>query len=112
RSRELVQKAAADLPALLVTEESRQLAAEIEGSLGACASGQAELERLTGMGDADGATKLLTERLAPQYQALAKSSQRLIEIDDGLVENDRRKVDNEAFASRWILMSQLLAGAI
>jgi len=51
-----------------VTEEDRQPLADIDGALAVWAPAYAELERMAGSGDAENATKLLVERITPQYQ--------------------------------------------
>jgi len=106
------QKAVAGLRALPLSEDDTQSVADMDSVLGAWASAYTELDRLAGAGEADGATKLLGERITPLYHALGANTQRLIEAENRVMESQSRAAEDEASASRWVLIAHLFAGAI
>jgi methyl-accepting chemotaxis protein len=112
RGQDHLQKAVAGLRPLLLSEADTQSTVEMDNTLAAWTSASSELERLAGAGDADAATKLLAERIAPLYQALGASSQRLIDAETRSMESQSRTADDEASTSRWILIGQVFAGVI
>jgi methyl-accepting chemotaxis protein/methyl-accepting chemotaxis protein-1 (serine sensor receptor) len=104
------RKALAEITPLLITDEARQLASHMEAGFALWLSAYPELERLADAGDSDGAAKLLTEKLKPQYVALGEDCAKLVEIDNRLLTADRESAAGHASLIRWIMLLLLAVG--
>lgn len=106
------RKALGEITPLLVTEEGKQLASNMEAGMALWLSAYAELERLVDTGDTDGATKLLLSKIKPQYVALGQGCAQLIEIQNGLIKVDSDAAAAQVSTSRWIMLLLLALGAV
>src|SRR5260221_13724688 len=74
---------------LLVTEEGKQLAGQLESELAAWRSVFAEIHQLAAAGNPDAARKTALEKALPIYESAAKDAQRIQEINKGWREKAR-----------------------
>jgi methyl-accepting chemotaxis protein/methyl-accepting chemotaxis protein-1 (serine sensor receptor) len=110
-SSEKFRKALAEVAPLLVTEEGKQLVSHMEAGFALWVQIYPELEQLLDAGNIDGATKVLSEKLKPQYVALGNDSKKLIEVNDKLIEDERLSARDHIASSRWIMFLLLALGA-
>ncbi len=96
----------AELRPLLVTEEGKRVAEQLESSLASWRSGTADLERLAQSGDGDGAARAAINNI-PIYQAAQRATARLTELQNGLVEQDKQAAADLDVTYRWGLLGVL-----
>jgi len=111
QSRATLQKALTELRTLFVTERGRQLTAQIESGVATWLSGYAELDRLAGAGDLDGATRVLSEKIMPQYQGVGEFSKELVELEDQVLQNDRAAAQEQYATSKWLMFLMFGVGS-
>lgn len=90
-----------DLRPLLVTEEAKQLANQLDSSLAAWRAAFADIEKLTAAGHPDEASRVAVNQGLPIYLAVGKDTQRLQEIHAGLIQKDRQAAAGTISLSRW-----------
>ena len=78
-----------ELRPLLVTEEGRRLADQLEAGLPQWRAAFAEIEGLTAGGDCDSAVRIAVDKGVPIYEAVGREAGRLREINNGILEKDR-----------------------
>jgi methyl-accepting chemotaxis protein/methyl-accepting chemotaxis protein-1 (serine sensor receptor) len=106
----------AELRPLLVTEEGKRVGEQLESSLASWRSGMDGIERLAQSGDGDGALRAAINNV-PIYQAAQRAAARLVELQDGLVEQDQQAAADLDVTYRWGLIGVLglalaISGAI
>jgi methyl-accepting chemotaxis protein/methyl-accepting chemotaxis protein-1 (serine sensor receptor) len=104
------QKALTEITPLLGTEDGKQLASHMDAGFALWLSAYAELERLADAGDSDGAAKVLSEKIKPQYIALGEDCTKRIEIDDRLAKADTEAARENVASSRWIMLLLVALG--
>jgi methyl-accepting chemotaxis protein len=97
----------AEVRSMLVTEEGRQLAAQLETELAEWRSAFAEISRLDESGNPDAALKVAVEKSTPIYEAAGKAVQRLQEIQTELLASGRAAAANTESTSRWIALTMI-----
>ena len=112
RNRDEMEKSLSTIQPLLTTEEGKRVAAEIERSVVVWAPLYGEMERLAGSGDAAGAAKILGERAAPVFQTLSDQCARLVEINERLLETERRDAAAQVAFAHWLLVLNVIFGAV
>jgi methyl-accepting chemotaxis protein/methyl-accepting chemotaxis protein-1 (serine sensor receptor) len=110
-SSERFHKALAEVEPLLITEEGKQVTSHMESVFDLWQSAYSELERLLDAGDADGGTRLLTDKIRPYYINLGEDSQKLVEVNNKLIEQERIAATDRVASSRWILFLLVALGA-
>jgi methyl-accepting chemotaxis protein len=90
---------------MLVTEEGKQLAGQLESELAQWRSVFAEVHQLAASGNPDAALKLALEKAVPIYESAGKDSLRIQDINKGLLEKDRLAAADLNGTSRWIALS-------
>jgi methyl-accepting chemotaxis protein len=105
------QRALAEIKPLLVTERGKQLAAELENTMGAWLPAYADLKRMTDAGNPDGATALLAERILPPYMALGNLSTDLAKACNDVLERDRHDAEETFSAGRLLMLLLAVLGA-
>jgi methyl-accepting chemotaxis protein len=98
-------KSLAEIRPMLVTEEGRQSADQLESNLAAWRPIFAEICQLAASGNPDAALKLAVEKTVPIYQSASKAAQRILEIQIGLLEKDRVATADLNSASHWIALT-------
>jgi methyl-accepting chemotaxis protein/methyl-accepting chemotaxis protein-1 (serine sensor receptor) len=104
------QQALAEMRPLLVTEAGKQVASRMEASAGLWLTAIADVKRLAQSGDADGAVKLLNERITALCQSTGKDVEELTRLSDGVLQQQRKDADGEFATARWIMLLLLVAG--
>ena len=74
---------------LLVTEEGRRMADQLETGLPQWRAAFAEIEGFTAGGDCDSAVRIAVDKGVPIYEAVGREAERLREINNGILEKDR-----------------------
>jgi len=87
---------------LLVTKEAKQLTGELESDLTTWCSVFTEIQQLASSGNPDAALKLALEKAMPIYESAGKASQRVQEIQRGLLEKDSLAAADMNATGRWI----------
>jgi methyl-accepting chemotaxis protein len=111
-SAERFRSALAEIGPLLITEDGKQIAFRLATASAAWFSVNSEIERLLETGDADGAAKMLAEKVRPQYLALAEDCDRLIEYNSNVLQVEREAARDQVSNSRWIMALLMAFGAV
>ena len=74
---------------LLVTDEGRRMAEQLEMGLPQWRAAFAEMQGLTASGDCDSAVRIAVDKGVPIYEAVGRQAERLREINNGILEKDR-----------------------
>jgi methyl-accepting chemotaxis protein len=93
--------ALSQLQPLLVTEEAKRSANQLEDALASWRSAFSQIEQLTASGNADAALKIAVEKGVPIYEAAGRDSQRVQEMQTGLLEKDSQAAADISSTSRW-----------
>jgi methyl-accepting chemotaxis protein len=112
RAKQLFESAAgiwstsiSELRPLLVTDEGKQLAAQLDTDLASWRTVFGEIEQLSGAGNAEAAAKVGLEKGVPIYESAGKGSQRVNEIHKQQLENSRQAAADTKSMSRWIALA-------
>jgi methyl-accepting chemotaxis protein len=103
------QRALAEIRPLVVTDRAKELMADMETRLAAWLTAYGDLHRLTDGGDADGASRLLTDRITAHYVAIGRDAQELVKTCNDLMKEDKSTAADDLATTRWF-MSLLIAG--
>jgi methyl-accepting chemotaxis protein len=90
-----------DLRPLLITEEGKQIVNQLDISLSEWRTAFAEIEQLAASGNPDEAARIAVVKGLPIYNAAGKGTQRLQEIQVGLVKADSDAAADVSSLSRW-----------
>ena len=105
-----------ELRPLLITEEGKELTDRSEAGLHSWRAIFGEVEQVSASGNPEAALKIFMERGIPLYEAIAKDTQRLQELQRQLLEADRRAAADTNNLSRWIAIAlvglSLIRGAV
>jgi methyl-accepting chemotaxis protein len=107
-SSETFRKALAEIGPMLVTPEGKQVFSRIEADYALWLQNYSGLEPLLDAGNVEAGTKLLVEKLRTQYLAIGEDCDKLVEINNKLVEEDRQSARDQVASTRWIMF--LLVG--
>jgi methyl-accepting chemotaxis protein/methyl-accepting chemotaxis protein-1 (serine sensor receptor) len=103
-SSESFRKALADFKPLISTVEGGRLVAHMETSFAAWLTAYAEMARLADSGDADGAARVLGEKVKPQWFAIGEDCKNLLAVQNRLVDQDVQAANQDVSTSRWIML--------
>ena len=104
------QAAAAEVQPLLSTEEGRRLLEDLNSRLSQWIPAFGDLTRLVDAGDPDGAVKLLSARITPDYQAVNEDRRRLLVLISQALDSDKQTVHDQYAGARWMLVLLLAGG--
>ena len=107
-----MQQAFAEIQPLLVTEEGKQVAAHMKAALDLWLPAYAEMSRMVESGDTDGATKLLVERIKPQYVSVGQDTERLVLVCSALLKQQRQAAEDQLSTSKWLMTLLLVVGGL
>ena len=106
------KQAFVDIRPLLVTDEGRQVLAQLDSDLGQWVAAASEMEGLLAAGEADRAAKFLSEKITPRYQAMGADSDRLAQCARRILDQDvKTAADDYASSRAWILLLIGVGGA-
>ncbi|MEO8594806.1 MAG: methyl-accepting chemotaxis protein [Candidatus Solibacter sp.] len=108
RSSESFRRALTEMTPLLVTEEGKQLMTNIEMHFNQWQQGYADVAQSAGSGNPDAALQAMNDKTRPHYVAMTADCQRMVVINEKLVDDARQSAMDQANVSRWALW--LLAG--
>ena len=91
-----------ELKSMLVRDESRQLADQLDASLVAWRAAVGELQECCSAGNPEGGITIAVDKGVPIYEAAGKSAQRIQDIQKELLQNDRQAAAELKVTSRWI----------
>jgi methyl-accepting chemotaxis protein/methyl-accepting chemotaxis protein-1 (serine sensor receptor) len=97
-----------ELRPLLVAEEARQLTNQLETGLSQWRSAFAEIREFIGRGDPDSAVRIAVDKGIPIYDAAGKDTERLREIQNGLLEKDRQAAADINSTSRGLNLALIV----
>jgi methyl-accepting chemotaxis protein len=106
------QSAISEMKPLLVTQRGRQIVSEMGSTMSNWLPAYGDLKQLADAGNPDGAAKVLSDRILPQYTALAGLSAELSKICAGLLQQERAAADEVFAGGRLLVMLLALAGAV
>lgn len=106
------RSALAEMTPLLITQEGKRAASRMEAGMALWLSAYGEMEHLLDAGDTDGATKVLLEKVKPQWVALGADCAILSEIFNRLLKADREAAADQVSTSRWIMLLLAALGAV
>jgi methyl-accepting chemotaxis protein/methyl-accepting chemotaxis protein-1 (serine sensor receptor) len=109
-SSESFRKALEDIKPLISTVEGGRLVAHMEASFALWLPAYSEIVRLADSGDADGASRVLAEKVKPQWFAIGEDCRNLVAIQNKLVEQDRKSASQHVASSRWIMFLLVALG--
>jgi methyl-accepting chemotaxis protein len=112
RNRELMEKSLAAIRPMQANEEGKRITAEIERGVAAWMPLYGEIEQQASAGDAAAATKTLGEKIAPVFQTVSEQCERLIAINESLLEADRKDAAAQVDSAHWMLILNLVFGAV
>jgi methyl-accepting chemotaxis protein len=87
---------------LLVVAEASRLTDELETGLSQWRSVFAEIQAFNASGDCDAAVRIAVDKGLPIYEASGKATERLREIQNGLLEKDRQAAEDIKSTSRGL----------
>lgn len=111
-SSESFRKTLAEISPLLITEEGKQLVSHMEAGFAIWLPAYTELEQLADAGNPDGAVKILMEKTTPQFVAIGQDCERMIAVNQRLLEQDRQDARDRIASSRWIMMLLMGLGVV
>jgi methyl-accepting chemotaxis protein/methyl-accepting chemotaxis protein-1 (serine sensor receptor) len=97
---------------LLITEEGKQIASRMEARLGQWQQGYGEMVQAADAGNPDTALQVLKEKARPHYLALAGELERLLVINQHLVDTEKQSAMAEAASSRLIMFLLMAMAAV
>jgi methyl-accepting chemotaxis protein len=106
------QRAMSDIRPLIATERGKQLVSDIDTRMAQWLPAFEELRGHAQAQDADGAARVLTERITPLYQAMGKDADELTKTADELMRSDIGEAGSRIAANRWFTMLLLAGGAL
>ena len=109
-SAESARKALAELGPILVSEEGKQLVSHMEATFALWLPAYSEVEQLADAGNPDGATKVLTEKLAQHYIALGEDCRKLVALEVRHLNEQRQSARDQVASSRWIMLLLVALG--
>jgi methyl-accepting chemotaxis protein len=107
-----LQQTLAEIQPLLVTAEGKQVATHIATALDLWLPAYAEMSRILQSGDIDGATKLLAERIKPQYLSVGQDTEGLARLCSALLQQQRRAAEDQLSTSKWLMTLLLVVGGL
>jgi len=105
------QRALVEIKPLLLTERGRQVVSEMERPLAIWLPAYGDLKHLVDAGNPGAGTKLLAERILPQYIALGNLSAELAKTCADLLQKDRKEAAETFSFSRLLMILLAMAGA-
>jgi len=106
------QGALTELRPLVITARGKELLADIDLQMSHWLPAFQELRRLAMAGDPDGASRVLTERIALPYVDLGKDCDELTKIVDELIQKDALAAADSVSASRRLTILLICGGAL
>jgi methyl-accepting chemotaxis protein/methyl-accepting chemotaxis protein-1 (serine sensor receptor) len=97
---------------MLITARGREVAADIERRIAEWLPAHADLRRVCQAGDFDGATRILTERIAPLHLAVGKDAAELAQTADELVQQEYGEAKFSIAATRWLMTGLIALGSL
>jgi methyl-accepting chemotaxis protein len=101
-----------ELRPLLASEEARLLTNQLEKGLAQWRSAIAEIEEHIGRGDPDAAVRIAVGKGVPIYDAAGKDTERIREIQNGLLEEDRKAAADINRTSRGLTLALIVLALI
>ena len=101
----------AELRPMLVTEQARQLAGEMQPLFDSWLAAYADMRRLAQGGDPDGATRFLSERLTVLYTGIGRECEELAKVEADSLHQQQLAAASQFAASKWITSLMLALGA-
>jgi methyl-accepting chemotaxis protein/methyl-accepting chemotaxis protein-1 (serine sensor receptor) len=105
------ERSFAEIQPLLQTAHAKDLAAGIEVGMSRWLSAFQEVLRLSRSGDADGAARVLSEKVTPVYLSVGKDLDDLSKTAEDLMKADDRQAAATLSSTRWLTML-LIAGGL
>lgn len=106
------QRTLTEIRPLLLTDRGKQLLGVIENGYSQWLPAYAEVRRLAQSGDADGAARVLSERITPLYVELGKRSEELTKLSEDLMQQDIRQAGDDLVAHRWLTLVLIAVGFV
>ena len=95
----------AELRPLISVPEGRRLLGVIEANLADWLNEYREVARLCGSGDPAAAQRYSFEKILPIFKQLTQASSQLIEVYRGVLEEDKKKAEEQYSSSLWITIA-------
>jgi methyl-accepting chemotaxis protein/methyl-accepting chemotaxis protein-1 (serine sensor receptor) len=105
------QASLAEMRPLVTTDEGRRIHDDISSRLPQWTAAYSDLTRLVDAGDPDGAVKLLSEKITPQYQVVSEDRRKLVTLVNQILEGDKQTVHDQYAGAQWMLILLLAGGA-
>jgi methyl-accepting chemotaxis protein len=106
-----VQAAVTEIQPMLVMEEGNRALEDINSRMSQWLPAFNDFERLLESGDADGATKLLNQRITPQYLGVSEDCRRLAVLINQALQSDKQTVQDQYASARWFMILLMLGAA-
>jgi methyl-accepting chemotaxis protein len=106
------QRALAEIKPLVITDRGKELISDIEKRMAEWMPAYAELIRLAGSGDPDGATRVLSERITAHYLAIGEDAKELVKACETLMSEDFAESSQSLSTTRWLMTLLIAAGAL
>jgi methyl-accepting chemotaxis protein len=107
-----IELAIAELRPLATTERGKQLIAEIQVGLSEWLPAYTEVKRLAQTGDAEGAAKLLAQKITPHYLAVGRQAEEIGKLSDDVLQLEKQAAEDQYSTSKWLMILLLIIGGL
>jgi methyl-accepting chemotaxis protein/methyl-accepting chemotaxis protein-1 (serine sensor receptor) len=107
-----VRSTVAEIQPTLIADEGKRSMEDIDSRLSRWLPAYSDMEQLAGAGDADGAVKLLHQRITPEYEGVSEDCRRLGALINQVLESDKQTVRDQYAGAQWMFILLLAGGSL